>query len=85
MKKTTLAILFTVAFSTGQVIAQDVNETAQEMSDEEIQKMIAETIKFQQEIEESEKRIAAAKAKTEAVMKLGKTVDELAKELGVNE
>ena len=73
MKKTLLFIIF--------LALSPLNADNTNMSEED---MINEIIKMQQQIKDSEKRVAKAKAKTEAVKKLGRTVDKLAKKLGVD-
>ncbi len=63
------------------LILSSLNADNTNMSEEE---MIKQIMKMQQQIKESEKRVTRAKAKTEAVKKLGRTVDKLAKKLGVD-
>jgi hypothetical protein len=73
MKKTLLLTIF--------LALNPLNADTTNMSEQE---MINEIMKMQQQIKESKERVTRAKAKTEAVKKLGRTVDKLAKKLGVD-
>lgn len=63
------------------LILSSLNADNKNMSEED---MINEIIKMEKQIQKSKKRKAEARAKTEAIKKLGRTVDKLAKTLGVD-
>lgn len=73
MKKSLLLTIF--------LTLNPLNADTTNMSEED---MINEIMKMQEQIKESEERVTRAKAKTEAVKKLGRTVDKLVKKLGVD-
>ena len=84
MIKILFSTLLAIIFSTNQASAEDINKTTEEL--------IVEFMKLDQKIEEEKKKQAEARAKTatlkkksEDIRKLGKTVDELAKKLGIND
>jgi len=70
MKKILFKTLLAIIFATNQASAEDTNRTTEEL--------ITEFMQLEQEIQEE-------KAKTEAVMQLGKTVDKLVKQLGIDD
>ncbi len=72
MKKLLLPIL---------LILSSLNADTTTMSEED---MINEIIKMEKQIQKSKKRKKEARAKTKAIKKLGRTVDKLAKTLGVD-
>ncbi len=71
--KLLLSLLFSISFLT----ANETQKTEEEL--------IAELIQIEQKIQNEEKKQEEAKAKTREIKKLRKTVDELAKTLGVDD
>jgi len=58
---------------------------ADEIKQKTTEELMKEFIQLVEREKEADKRIAEEKAKTEAVMRLGKTVDKLVKKLGVDD
>jgi DNA-binding protein H-NS len=76
MKKTLITSLFAIILITNQLNAQEKPKTNEEL--------VAEFMQLDQQVEKEKQKQREAREKTEAVQKLGKTVDELAKTLGVD-
>jgi DNA-binding protein H-NS len=76
MKKTLITSLFVIIFITNQLNGQEKPKTNEEL--------VAEFMQLDQQVEKEKQKQREAREKTEAVQKLGKTVDELAKTLGVD-
>jgi hypothetical protein len=74
MKKFTL-LLFLAFFSVSQANAKEYTKAEEE-------EMIQKFLQYQKEIDESNKKVAEAKEKTESIKKVGKKLDEI---LGVLE
>lgn len=70
-------------FTLTQIHADDINKTASALSDAEIQRMIEETISIEKQIHEEQRKQEKAKAQTKAVEDLGKTLDKLSSQLGI--
>jgi uncharacterized protein (DUF3084 family) len=84
MTKTFITTLSTIVFATSQLNADAANVTSsnQPKTAEELMKELAQLDQQEKELDE---KIESAKARTEALDKLEKAVDELSSELGVKE
>jgi len=93
MKKILSIALFTILLTANQEILEDLNTTVEENNITQIEdvnlselsedELMAELMNLDEQIEDEKNKQAKSIAKTEAVMKLGRTVDELSKHLGV--
>jgi uncharacterized protein YxeA len=76
MKKILITLLFVIIFITNQLNAQEKPKTNEEL--------VAEFMQLVEREKKAERDINEVKAKTKEYEKLEKTVDELAKTLGVD-
>jgi hypothetical protein len=92
MKKILITTLFTILLTANQEILEDLNITISDTNITKIEdsnltedELIAEFMKLEELMANQDKEVMDEKAKTKAVMKLSRTVNELAENLGIED